>query len=329
VYEGLGAKWFDYLDARIHGAWWNKLVPDWSRRYIHFGLWKARGVLLGLFGKSQWPDEPSGFDVCHWVFLAPPGAKMKMGPSVIFTVFSTGIRKIATRNTIFQKAAANAVYFDILSEDLRLGLIEAVGDEAATRMITAPCSFIDYSNTRIGKKRKIVAFSGRFHRIKNPLLFVEMASLVLEQDPEVEFFMMGNGPLETEISKEVDARGISDRVTIGHQKNPGEILSSALVFVSIQNLNNYPSQALIEAMACGCATVASDEGETFKLVNDETGKRVPLVAEDIANAVIKFIKDPDLAMTCGEKAREKVISQHTVSKYAEHLRKLYELARNE
>jgi len=326
VYRGLGAACFDRLDFFIYGASWNRLIPRALRRYVHFGIYRFRHLMLKFFGRSCWPQTEDNFDVIHWLFLKPPGRKYRLGPGVVYSIFSTAIRQIARKTNVFRKAVDNAVCFDILSPDLREGILEVTQGAGADRMLASPCSFIDYSDTRIGKKKNMVAFSGRLHPIKNPFLFVEAIGIICEKRDDVEFVIMGHGPLEAEVRARVEELGVMDRVRVGHESNPAGILSQAMVFVSLQNINNYPSQALIEAMACGCAVVASDEGETHLLVNNDTGVLVSLSSDEVADAVIQMIDNPDRTQDLGRAGRELVTQSHTVARYAEHLQEVYQLA---
>lgn len=53
----------------------------------------------------------------------------------------------------------------------------------------------------------------------------------------------------------------------------------------MQDINNYPSQALIEAIASGCYCVATDCGDTSRLVKSKFGKLVSSNIQEIAMAV--------------------------------------------
>jgi len=326
VYHGNGANSFDHLDIFIYGASSNRMIPRVLRRYVHFGLYRVRHLMLKFLGRARWPQIDDTFDVIHWLFLKPPGREYRLGPGIVYSIFSTAIRQIARKTNVFRDAVDHSVCFDILSPDLREGILEVTQGAGAERMLASPCSFIDYSGTKIGEKRNLVAFSGRLHRIKNPLLFVEAIGMICEMREDIDFVIMGHGPLEAEVRTRLEALGVMHRVRIGHQRNPLEVLSRAMVFVSLQNINNYPSQALIEAMACGCAVVASDEGETHLLVNKDTGVLVGLDAKEVTNAVLKMIENPDQTQELGRGGRELVTKSHTVSRYAEHLEEVYNLA---
>lgn len=94
--------------------------------------------------------------------------------------------------------------------------------------------------------------------------------------------------------------------------------------MSIQEFDNYSSQSLMEAMASGCAVVASDRGETGKLVTDDTGFRVPLSAEAVAERLDYMLNHFDDTIAMGLQARKKVMQEHTIERYVAYLEGVHE-----
>ncbi len=101
------------------------------------------------------------------------------------------------------------------------------------------------------------------------------------------------------------------------------MLGEARVFVSLQRTDNYPSQALLEAMACGAAAVATDVGLTWKLVDETVGARVKAEPAAVAEAVLALLDHPDRADAMGRRARERVIRDHSMEKYLDYMEGLY------
>jgi glycosyltransferase involved in cell wall biosynthesis len=71
-------------------------------------------------------------------------------------------------------------------------------------------------------------------------------------------------------------------------------------------------------MACENAIIASDVGETGKLVTENEGILVSLNPESIAEAIYKLFTTDGLIEKLGANARKKVIENQTVEKYAEY-----------
>jgi glycosyltransferase involved in cell wall biosynthesis len=106
------------------------------------------------------------------------------------------------------------------------------------------------------------------------------------------------------------------------EAHPEAVLAKALVFATLQR-ENYPSQALLEAMACGCAIVATDTGQTRRLVDDSVGRLAPVQPEAVAQAIAELLDHPDRAEAMGRAARQRVLAQHTVAAYADFVTGLY------
>jgi len=82
----------------------------------------------------------------------------------------------------------------------------------------------------------------------------------------------------------------------------------------------------MEAMACGCAIIATDVGETYKLVSDDVGFRLPAEEEIISKQVMSLLNNRELAMSYGKQARRKVITEQTIEIYSSYLLDLYKKA---
>lgn len=191
----------------------------------------------------------------------------------------------------------------------------------------SPCSFADYSKCIIGDKKIFeVAFCARLELDKNPMLYLEAAKEILKKYPELKFHLLGEGSLANEIRKFIDEYGLSTNINFQFHKNPPEVLKDTSVFVSIQSNTNYPSQSVLEAMACGNAIIASDVGDTQMLINDNNGKLIHLNVIDIIAAMDKFINDRKLTMSLGLNGHDYVLKNHTIEKYSNYFIKLIQKA---
>lgn len=159
---------------------------------------------------------------------------------------------------------------------------------------TTPCPATDLHLYMPCKKRRRIAFISRWIPGKNVELFLESMIIIEEQlfEQKYEVLLCGSsrdGVVEGNV-KEIlkKARHPEIFVLPGYVQSI-DILPSAEMFFSLQNINNYPSQSLLEAIACGCYIIASDEGDTSILVKDEFGKCIRLNNDDITSETLKFI----------------------------------------
>lgn len=208
---------------------------------------------------------------------------------------------------------------DFLSPFIANG-VKKLGVEIRKENISiAPCSFIDYSKCAIGEKKNFeIAFAARLEPDKNPLMYLGAAREVLLEHPGVKFHLLGEGSLVNLINSYISEYSLKDRVNFTFHKNPPEIFRGTSVFVSLQRGTNYPSQSVLEAMACGNAIIASNTGDTGLFVNSSNGLLTELNSSSIASAMKKLISDPAAAKKMGLQGAKFAVENHTVGKVSNY-----------
>ena len=158
------------------------------------------------------------------------------------------------------------------------------------------------------------------------MLYLEAAREVLAAFPKIKFHLLGEGSLVSRIRIFIDSNNLGERINFQFHKNPPEIFSGTSIFVSLQTGTNYPSQSVIEAMACCNAVIASDVGDTKLLVNENNGLLIGLNKDELVSAIKKFIDQPAFVETLGKSGREFVMKNHTIEKASEYYINLFEKA---
>lgn len=175
---------------------------------------------------------------------------------------------------------------DFLSEMISKRMIQKGLSINNSKINIAPTSFTDYSRFYIKlPKKRIIIFSGRFEEIKNPMLALEVAQVLAKRKIDFTLKLIGYGSLEKDMRKFIEQNNLSHCVKIFSSDNIENELADGLIFLSLQKENNYPSQALLEAMASGCIPIVTDVGETRKIINASNGF---LVNEDV-NMIVDII----------------------------------------
>ncbi|MBE2226237.1 MAG: glycosyltransferase, partial [Ignavibacteria bacterium] len=121
-----------------------------------------------------------------------------------------------------------------------------------------------------------------------------------------------------EIAEFITAAGIKENVNFTFHNNPPEVFSRTSVFVSLQTGTNYPSQSVLEAMACGNAVIASNRGDTGLFINNANGVLVELNTGEVAAALKKMILNREDTTLLGKQAAEFVRQYHTIEKVTEY-----------
>lgn len=224
-------------------------------------------------------------------------------------------RKYYSFNYILQSADKVDFLSPYIAEGVKkLGVV--IPEE---RISIAPCSFIDYSKCVIGEKKNFeIAFAARLEPDKNPLMYLDAAREVLQEFPAVKFHLLGEGSLVSVINEYILQYGMQESVNFTFHKNPPEIFSRTSVFVSLQSGTNYPSQSVLEAMACGNAIVASNTGDTGLFVNSSNGLMTGLNSSAVAASIKKLISDPAAAKKLGAEAANFAVNNHTVARVSDY-----------
>lgn len=155
-------------------------------------------------------------------------------------------------------------------------------------------------------KRVRVVMASRLIPAKDPLVFARAAALMAGRHPEVEFAVVGGGPLEEEIRRRTRAAGLAERFHLLRGKAEA-IIAAADVFV-LPSRSEGLSIALLEAMSHGRAVIASDIPPSHDLI--EHGRNGLMFrqgeAEDLARCLERLCPDPALRRALGQSARERV-----------------------
>ena len=139
---------------------------------------------------------------------------------------------------------------------------------------------------------------------KNHDGFLRIAAQIHKRMPNVEFLLVGDGPLRPELERQAAELGIGDRtIFMGMRRDIPSVLASLDVAVLTSDSESL-SNAILEAMAAGLPVVAYDVGGNAELVNDNRGTLVPQGNEtNFAIAVQRLLSGAPLRRQQGDNAR--------------------------
>lgn len=170
-----------------------------------------------------------------------------------------------------------------------------------------------------------VIFVGRLIFNKGPQFVVEAAPYVLQHFPKTRFLMVGDGPLRQSLEARVRELGLEQAFEfLGLRRDIPDILQKADILVRPSLLEGMPL-TILEGMACGLPIVATPISGTAELVkHEETGLLVrPSDSIDLADALIRLIRDPELARQMGNRGRALVEAGYSWDAVADRTLNLY------
>jgi glycosyltransferase involved in cell wall biosynthesis len=130
--------------------------------------------------------------------------------------------------------------------------------------------------------------------------------------------VVGDGPLAGELRRQAADLGVGDCVRfVSHTDDVPAVLGSSS-FTVLTSANEGCPNAVMEAMACGRAVVATDVGDVPTLVtHGETGFLVPSGDEPaLVDALARLITDRELCRRMGQAARVKAEREFSLDRLA-------------
>lgn len=162
-----------------------------------------------------------------------------------------------------------------------------------------------------------ISYVGRLESVKNYELLLEVAQDVCKRHSNVRFLFIGDTTSKEHLVERYQGNGVQ---FLGHREDVPSLLSLTDIFVLASHSEGLPS-ALMEAMAAGCACLATRVGGVpYLLNNGEAGLTVPQGdREAFAESLERLIGDEALRARLGTKARAVIEAHYQMDRLASEL----------
>jgi len=178
---------------------------------------------------------------------------------------------------------------------------------------------------------------GRIRPTKGTDIFVDAMIDVLPRFPEFTAIITGQALAEHQdylraMEDKIRAAGLSERIIFLGNLAAEEIprwYQNVAIMVACPRYEPFGITPL-EAMASGCAVVASRTGAFEYIVKPgETGALVPTGdAQALADALITLMQDPEKIVSMGSAGRDRVTAEFSIEKEAEGIAQVYRAVLN-
>jgi glycosyltransferase involved in cell wall biosynthesis len=167
------------------------------------------------------------------------------------------------------------------------------------------------------EKKKIILFAGRFDHRKGAIFLLDAFASVAAQYNDVELRLVGDGPLRDKLESRAKSMRLANRVVftgmINHERMRSE-MAAADIF-AFPSLRDTSGAVVLEAMATALPIVCFDHQGASVMVPDNCGIRIPpsspgSAIANLADALLKLIKDDDLTSRMGLAARMHVVKTY-------------------
>lgn len=160
---------------------------------------------------------------------------------------------------------------------------------------------------------------------KNHTAFLRIASRVARRHPQVQFVLVGDGPLRTGLEEQARSLGLGDRILfLGERHDIPSVLSSLDISV-LPSISESLSNVIMESMAAGIPVVAARVGGNAELVRDgETGFLAEVKDDSAFVAAIEMLLERDLLRaTFGANAKREARSRFGLEGVCRQYEELY------
>lgn len=246
----------------------------------------------------------SGADLaCYMGFVSPIRILIPYLAGVLATKIQAMMFLVSTSQSIHKfPTFLHRIAFDIsaLCSD-RIDCLYPSATESVQRrfpmcrVTTTPCPGTLLDVFVPVEKKKVIAFVSRWVEVKNVRLFFDSV-LTIEEDLYQAGYIVqlcgksSDGQMEKYIARRLASARHPEIIHCPGFIKPETVLPEAELFLSLQDINNYPSQSLLEAISSGCYIIASDEGDTRRIVKPEFGTYCELSVPSVAKSILDYLK---------------------------------------
>jgi L-malate glycosyltransferase len=227
--------------------------------------------------------------------------------------------------------------FVAVGDAVRQALIDKEGlpparVEVVYNGVDLPCADGD-SHTRAEVRHELkvaddeclVVQVARLDTIKDHKTAIRAVALALRQAPRVRLLIVGDGPEQAAIEREIADHSLHAQVTmLGLRRDVPRLLAAADVFL-LTSLSEGIPVTIIEAMAAGVPVVSTAVGGVPELIEDGvTGLLAPAGdAPRLADALVRLATDPHARATLAEQAKSRASKEFSEQTMIDHYDRIY------
>lgn len=171
----------------------------------------------------------------------------------------------------------------------------------------------------------VILHIGRFAPQKNHRFLMEAFALALKDSPNMQLWLVGEGPLRPVIEQVVMEKGLESNVVfLGLRKDVPELIKRCALVVLSSDWEGMPI-TILEAMASAKPIVATAVGGVPELVEDGVNGLLvpPGDTYALAKAIVKLAKDSALRYQMGVTGRRKALEKFDITRTAREYEELY------
>lgn len=294
--------------------------PSWLRRFemeierfephllLTFGF---NGNVIAWLHSALWGSCPAYVSVFHGAYYAPGPGRRLVAP-VMNTLSEAFLRRRACSIAAVSRVSKDYLVARGIPADkivvIHNGLSDEWGEPAARRTARIALGLLE-DDLAVGVASRLDPIKGL------PSLLEAMVDL-FPSVPKLKLVIIGTGPLEAKLRRQVAASGYQDRVRFTGFRSDAARLLSGLDIFALPSLQENHSIGLLEAMRAGLAIVTTAVGGNLESVRDGREALVVPSADAVAlrDALRQLTTNPRLRRRLGAAARHRFLTEFTVER---------------
>lgn len=338
-------------------------LPQWARFWkkgqrgvqLYYYLWQ-----IGAYRIGKRLHKKVDFDLVHHVtfgnywlpsflsllpvpFIWGPVGGGESAPKRFYRTFSWRGRCYESMRSLARWIGEHDPFVRMTAKKARIAIAKA--NETAGRLkglgtpIVKTMSEVAWSEEEIECLSNIPTHTGNPFRLlslgrllhwKGFHLGLEAFARFAQEVPQSEYWLIGDGPERKNLERLAQRLGVVEKVRFWGALPREEALKKlAEVDVLVHpSLHDSGGWVCVEAMAAGRPVICLDLGGPALQVTEETGFKIPAdsreqAVEEMAQAMLRLAKDPDLRRRMGEAARRRVREAFSWERRGEEIQEIY------
>jgi glycosyltransferase involved in cell wall biosynthesis len=240
-----------------------------------------------------------------WVEHGPPHKAIRSGfPAIAYRLASRLSSAVIVPSIATRK---------VLEAEMGVTRVRIIHHGIDVRLVMRRCDALQGSKQR-KTDRVVITNVCRLSKDRGHEVFIEASRKIHDLYPDVEFWIVGDGPEMPAVEARLTSLGANWITLWGEAKDVLEFLCETDIFVSSSYAEGegLPIR-ILEAMAVGLPTVATDIGGTSEALGADGGILVPPRNSDaLAGGIERLISDRDLRVRLGTGAQARALALFNV-----------------
>lgn len=172
----------------------------------------------------------------------------------------------------------------------------------------------------------VIGNVSKIQKRKGYIYYLDLARDILSKYDNIKFLIVGSGPYEEEIRKQVKGMGLSKNVIFTGYRTDVENMFAIMDIKVLTSLWEGLPRVLVQAAAAGKPIVTFDVDGAWEIVEEgKNGFIVPMKDTDaMTKKIIELIENDNLRQRMAKYSRTKVNNKWSVEKMVEKIDMLYE-----